>query len=64
MSKVTSIDIDVNVSLNVTYETAQTCLGILNQYFKNHPGCKLSENRTDELRDCDKAYSYDLSIPF
>ena len=63
MSKQTSIDIDVNVSLNVSHETAQTCLGILNQYLKNNPGCKLYENRTDELRDCDKAYSYDLSIP-
>lgn len=64
MSKVTSIDIDVNVSLNVTYETAQTCLGILNQYFRNNPGCCLNEIRCDELSESDTVYSYALVVPF
>lgn len=64
MSKVASIDIDVNVSLNVSDDTAATCLGILNQYFKNNPGCRLSESKDVDSCSIDPIYSYDMEIPF
>lgn len=59
MSKATSLNIEVNVSLNISYDTAMTCLGILNQYFKNNPGVRL-----DETKDVDSIYSYGMEIPF
>ena len=64
MAKATSIDIDVNVSLNVSYDTAETCLGILNEYLKNNPGFWLRESKGVDSCSIDPIYSYDIVIPF
>ena len=64
MAKATSLDIEVNVSLNVSYDTAQTCLRILNQYFKNNPGTRLDETKDVDSCSVDPIYSYGMEIPF
>ena len=63
MSRAASIDIDVNVHLNVSYETAETCVKIVNQFLQNNPGSKLDETK-DETQHPDPVYSYDLLIGF
>ena len=64
MAKATSIDIDVNANLNVSYDTAQTCLWILNQYLKNNPGYRLGELKGVDSCNVNPFYFYSMEIPF
>ncbi len=69
MKTETSLDIDLNVNLNVSHETAETCLRILNTFLKSHYDCKLYEKEipvTEIPVGCSnvKVYQYEMSIPF
>lgn len=63
MSKATGLDIDVNVNLNVSYDTAQTCLRILNTFLSNNPDYKLCES-VGASDGKGTVYVYDIAIPF
>ena len=64
MSKLTSIEVDVKAKLKVDYETAETCLRLLNAFLEDNPGSMLNETVTPV--DCSSVpiRKYHIAIAF
>ena len=63
MARITTLAVDINV--NITDETVQKCLNILNMYLEGNPGYKLREHKQNNVNEEHTAfdyYSYDLVV--
>ena len=49
MARITTLAVDINV--NITDETAQRCLNLLNMYLEGNPGYRLEERKNNDVNE-------------